>query len=262
MIEKSSTTPQPAQAVKPKAINWAKIILSAVLGFGLLLGAAFAGYWYGTQETSKLKEQISNLRAELADSVGQPKTQSQETLPPSGGTANWKLYENRTLGFSFRHPNLTEVGVGYGSDPIRGEDKFEKFLCLRDNVITGEAFNGICVSVSKVPISDFPMFVQEIKKTLLEWQLDYERVQNQLPTERVVGDEVVGDESEEVVIIGGVDSVKLDGYFIRGPLTIYLSQIPNNKRVLLIEKHEISDEYEFAKNLIFNQILSTFRFLD
>lgn len=36
---------------EPKSTNWPKIILVAVLGFGLLAGSAYIGYWYGIESS-------------------------------------------------------------------------------------------------------------------------------------------------------------------------------------------------------------------
>ena len=48
-----TTQPRP----KDDGRNWPKVILIAVLGLGLLAGACYAGYYYGTQEISNLKTQ-------------------------------------------------------------------------------------------------------------------------------------------------------------------------------------------------------------
>jgi len=55
MPEEVFETPQPTPPVAgPKLTNWPKIILAAVFGFALLVGAAYAGYWYGTRTIPSL----------------------------------------------------------------------------------------------------------------------------------------------------------------------------------------------------------------
>jgi len=49
-------TPQPVQPTESKSTDWIKITLAAVLGFGLLAGSAYAGYWYGTQQVQPVEE--------------------------------------------------------------------------------------------------------------------------------------------------------------------------------------------------------------
>jgi len=58
MPEETFETSQPIPPVtESKTTNWSKVILVAALGFGLLLGAAYAGYWYGTQRTQQIGAQ-------------------------------------------------------------------------------------------------------------------------------------------------------------------------------------------------------------
>mgnify|MGYP001086579311 CR=1 FL=1 len=41
--------------VESKSSDWPKIILVAVLGLGLLVGAAYVGYWYGAQQVQQIE---------------------------------------------------------------------------------------------------------------------------------------------------------------------------------------------------------------
>jgi hypothetical protein len=54
-----------AEALSPiefKPTNWPRIILAAVLGFGLLAGAAYAGYCYGTCQPKLTEESVVSKR--------------------------------------------------------------------------------------------------------------------------------------------------------------------------------------------------------
>ena len=42
--------------VEPKSTDWTKVILTAVIGFGLLAGSAYAGYYYGTQQVQQIEK--------------------------------------------------------------------------------------------------------------------------------------------------------------------------------------------------------------
>jgi hypothetical protein len=58
-------TPQPTQpVVESKPTNWPKIILAAIVGFGLLVSAAYAGYWFGTQQEQLSKELYPSMTPE------------------------------------------------------------------------------------------------------------------------------------------------------------------------------------------------------
>jgi hypothetical protein len=110
MPEEIVATTQPTPpATEPQTTNWPRVILVAVLGFGLLFGAAYAGYWYGTQEISNLKNQISNL---------QPNTQIQEvptpqSVPSTTIPVSWEAYTNSELGYTIGYP----PGWGYAEEP-------------------------------------------------------------------------------------------------------------------------------------------------
>ncbi|MBM4402144.1 MAG: hypothetical protein FJ044_02770 [Candidatus Cloacimonetes bacterium] len=97
--------------------KWPKIILVAIFGFALLFAAVCAGYWYGTQEISNLKNQISNLQLKIQIQV--TPTPTLTATPEATPTPlsidlpdNWKTY-NKTFGgtnFFFRYPETHEIG--------------------------------------------------------------------------------------------------------------------------------------------------------
>lgn len=65
MPEEISPTIETSQPVtETKTTNRPKIVLAAVLGFGLLIGAAYAGYWYSTKQL-KNPAQVSTPTLEI-----------------------------------------------------------------------------------------------------------------------------------------------------------------------------------------------------
>ena len=56
MPEENFETPQTTPPVKQKSTDWTKIILVAAIGLGLLAGAAYAGYYYGTQQVRPVEK--------------------------------------------------------------------------------------------------------------------------------------------------------------------------------------------------------------
>ena len=102
-------TPQsPARGWSSSGRNWPKIILAVALGFGLLAGSAYAGYWYGTQQVQSIEKP--------SPTVSQPTTTPTPT-PPAGDQTNespirevsyakadgWSDFTSPT-GYSFQHP--------------------------------------------------------------------------------------------------------------------------------------------------------------
>ena len=89
-------TPQPTQPVETKSSDWPKIILVAVLGLGLLVGAAYAGYWYGTQQVQQ-QENPTPI-------VSQPTTTPTPTPTVEDQTKDWKTYTNDKCGYLLKYP--------------------------------------------------------------------------------------------------------------------------------------------------------------
>ncbi len=97
MPEEISENPQPVTESKPT--SWPKVILVAVLGFGLLTGAAYAGYWYGT-ESANLKTQSAKLP---------PKTQAPENPTSEPTPTPTPLVENQTDESSIRKIDYAKI---------------------------------------------------------------------------------------------------------------------------------------------------------
>jgi len=74
--------------------------LVVVLGFALLAGAAYAGYWYGT-ERAKVKEQS----AKPTPVVSQPIPTPTPTPTVEDETKDWKTYTNTTYAYEFKYPS-------------------------------------------------------------------------------------------------------------------------------------------------------------
>jgi len=107
MPEEIVETPQTAEPmVESKATNWPKVILAAVLGFGLLFGAAYAGYWYGT-ESAKVKSQISKPTT-VAQPTPTPESLFKPTPTPTPAvedeTKDWRTYTNTRFGYEMKYP--------------------------------------------------------------------------------------------------------------------------------------------------------------
>ncbi len=78
--------------------NWPKVILAAVLGFGLLAASAYCGYYYGTQQVQQVGTSTS------AVSQPTPTPTSTQEIEPYWYTKNWESYENTQMKFSVKHP--------------------------------------------------------------------------------------------------------------------------------------------------------------
>lgn len=95
--EQSTQTSEIPQS--PKFPDWPKIILATVLGFGLLVGAIYAGYWYGAQQTQQVESPVAAYQL----------TPTPITEPTND--SNWNLYTNKEYGFSVEYPAGWEVSI-------------------------------------------------------------------------------------------------------------------------------------------------------
>ena len=125
-------TPQTAQPTEQKSTDWTKIILAALVGFGLLVGSAYAGYWYGTQQVQPAEE--------LTPAVSQPTTKPTPTPTPTptqtvtDPTTDWKSCANPKLNVSIKYPSSWSCVVdteprtsNYNIELIRSDGKKVSF---------------------------------------------------------------------------------------------------------------------------------------
>ncbi len=83
-VETSQSTTAP---VEQKSTDWIKIILTAVLGFGLLAGSAYAGYYYGTQQVQE-PETPSPVASQPRPEADRPLDETPTPTPPIEDESN------------------------------------------------------------------------------------------------------------------------------------------------------------------------------
>ena len=93
-------TPQPVQPTESKSTDWTKIILAAVVGFGLLAGSAYAGYYYGTQQVQPAEE----LTPAVSQPTPTPEPTPTPTKPVTDPTAGWNTYTDTRFRYSVKYP--------------------------------------------------------------------------------------------------------------------------------------------------------------
>jgi len=115
----TTETPQPQPKVdRPlddttKSTDWTKIILAALVGFGLLAGSAYAGYYYGTQQVQPVEKPAPTV-SQPQPEADRPLDETPEpTLPiVEDGTEDWKTYTDITHNFSIKYPSSWQVTTG------------------------------------------------------------------------------------------------------------------------------------------------------
>lgn len=235
-------TPQPIP--EPKNTNWPRIILAAVLGLGLLAGAAYAGYWYGTQEISNLKNQISKLQLKTQVQVTSTPTPAPllETTPtPTSSiedeTKSWKVYRSTRFSYEIKYPlEMTLEGRPTGAPDYYDDVSFS---IIGETQPEGAHFSdGLSVSVRR---EDNPK-----ELSLSDWV--EEKFAGGYPTVTKIED----------VSMRGLVAVRAVGYGVSPFDEVFLLQ---NKHVLIVGASYVGpngDRYEE----IFNLVLSTFKFLN
>ena len=233
--------------VEPKSTNWPKIILATIFGLALLCAATYAGYWYGT-ESVKVKSQISK-----------PTTVAQPTPKPTQSVEvkDWKTYQSSKMGFSIKCPPDLKVFLDAPvQDVTTRADYFLATLSTEQKV---EPEEGIKEELMFIEIGSWKGFTPAYEEgATFQDFIDREvaffksRWDPQLKTEDFILD------NNPAIKTSHIKSPILDSSYKQVVIVVYT------------EKDEYM--YEIAcwvdlerQNIylpIFNQILSTFEFLD
>ncbi len=233
MPEEILETPQPVQPVETKSTDWPKIILATVLGFGLLAGSAYVGYWYGTQQIQPVTEPTPIV----SQPTTKPTPTPEPTTPPiTDPTAGWETFTDVERRFSFRYPPTWEMNKVRGR--MTGEIVSFDFWGPTQKPNT-ELYDGIAV-----------IFAERENTEDLSSK-EYALKEN--PPERDTG----VTESEETISVGGRTGYKLVVSGLGKSILIYL---PLGNKILEIIIFGAIDNAQYSNQ--YNQILSTFKFLD
>lgn len=128
MPEEVLETPQP---IEQKSTDWPKIILAAVLGLGLLAGAAYAGYWYGIQQVQPVEKPAPVVSQPTPKSTPTPTPEPTTPSTPivEDETKDWKTYTDSKTSLTFNYPkDWTVSKQGSETNPwidISSPDKAE-----------------------------------------------------------------------------------------------------------------------------------------
>lgn len=229
MPEEVLETPQPTQPTESKSTDWTKIILAAVIGLGLLAGAAYAGYYYGTQQVQQPEKP--------APVVSPPTTKPTPTPTPS--------VENETIGWNtYMYPSKT--GESYEVKYPQDWSYFEA-SGVEGTSVTFQKGQYSETNFSPETNISIGRTANASKVSLDQWLLD----NNILPRS---GDPVI--EVSEVVV-GGIRGKQLISAKDGGRV-VYLAY---GNYVFKITETLTGGDIEQTKE-VFDQILSTFRFLE
>ncbi len=257
MPEETFETPQPIQPIEPKSTNWPKLFLAAVLGFGLLAGAAYAGYWYGAQETSKLQlktqNQVTPTPTPTPTPVPVPAPES-TPAPVTDPTAGWKTYTNGTNGYAVKIPQDWIVDDHKGVFvSVPGEVTFTPPSEVGAEGEAGDVFR------TKVAI--LVMTTEKIRYTLNTQQQFDEWLTKSVSSGEGARLFKIGD-----IRVGGLDAVTFVSRSLAGDSAgAYYGVVTwfrKNGANYYLELYSTSENKASQFASIYNQILSTFKFLD
>ena len=212
------------------------IIILALITFGVALTLYF---------NTNLLKNIKNKPTPSPESSVQT-----QPSPTPDETANWKTYTNSNLGFSLKYPEFLCVE---SRDTVRIElrncviDEFGANYPLSQ--IPPEAFVRISITVDKI---DHNISIEEyLNQKYPPNKYGLPSYQNQEATmEKITIDNQPGRLSEKGMLFEN---------------TVKTAWIKNNTRIYEIttySREETGGEYSQKASRVFDQILSTFRFLD
>ncbi len=230
MPEEVFETPQPTQpVVESKPTNWPRVILAAVLGLGLLATAAYAGYYYGTQQVQPAEKPTPVSRPAP---TATPKTTPTPIPVVEDETSGWKtyMYQSKTGGsYEVRYPTDWSFVEAEGAYVRFQKGQYSEELPLTETYI----------SIHRKDNGN--------KRSLDQWLIENKIIPS-------TGDPAI--ESEDVVV-GGVKgkqfiSTRDGGKIIYLPYGSYVFQLTS---VLMGENMG-------ETKTVFDLMLSTFKFLD
>ena len=225
-------TPPPMESV-PRKIFTPKFI--GVVALLLVLGAgAYAGIWYW-QNQQAAQEIVPTFTPRPSVSV-----------TPTPDTSTWKTYTNTQYGFEIKYPNDFEVTKGY----------YDSSLSLAKNVVIGDGkskclTDGGLEKLKYFEINDFGNINQnQTAKDLIidEYVYTLSKRSNYLSAieEKIINDTT----SYQFTSNGGYIYKDGSGGVAACPSKFIYLATPKGKGL----------EIYFPNELIFNQILSTFKF--
>ena len=240
MPEEILETPQPTQPVtESKSTDWTKIILVSVLSLGLLAGAAYAGYYYGTQQAQPAKEPtpaVSQPQPEADRPLDE--TPAEPTTAPvvEDETKDWKTYTETVHSFSLEYPSSWQVAKGNEHAPSIPSSMTE-IIKLQSKVGT--------IDVSIIP------WHNNLKKDLREELSSF--------ISSYFGETEVSYESTQLD-----KQAALRGSYLQSAMgsqtKVILTAVEKGDYVLFLQtQFDIEDSSRLG---LYNQILSTFKFLD
>ena len=236
-------TPQSQGATTPKSTNWKKIILT-VLIISVVTGVIIGAYWFF----------VLNKSSDVSDLTGPvPKPQVSTSTPSAkkDETAGWKVFKSAKVTYEFKYP------------PSFGLSEKEKSITIKPSEYSETSIESCGPQVLtkgwRMSVTYDDSFVGE--KITLKQLTNYEFAFTSKDFEKVEKYETTLD---------GQEAMRLT---YKGPLKIsdcYLSPTESMERILTVNKdglyfaieaRYLNKDKESVIN-IFNQILSTFKFLD
>jgi len=232
--------------------------LAAIFGFALLFGAAYTGYWYGT-ESAKVKEQSAKPTPVVSQPTPTPESLFKPTPTPTptveDKTKDWKTYTNETLGYTIKIPQDWVIdehkGVFIG---LAGEATFTPSSEIEET-------QGEGADVFRTKVAILAMTTEKVRYNLnTKQQFD----------EWLVKD-VSSGEGERLfkignIKVGGFDTVRFVSRALPGdPAESYygiITWLRRNGTNYYMELYSINETSASKFTSIYNQILSTFKFLE
>ncbi len=225
MPEEIFETLQPIQPVESKSSDWPKIVLAAVLGFGLLAGAAYTGYYYGTQQVQQPEKPTPIASQPTPKPTPTPEATPSHTPTVENETKDWKTYTYPSKtgeSYEIKYPQdwsyVESSGVGAAGVEFRKDQYSEAYVYV---LRRGNAD----------------------QMSLDQWLEHDKRVES---TTTVSG-----------IIVSGIDSILVTDAE-SGERDVYLAY---GNYIFTISETLMGKDAEETKT-VFDAMLSTFRFID
>ncbi len=213
----------------PKSSNTRLIVLFSAL---ILIFSGATGFLY--YQNQQLKSMLATYQA--------PSPTPTATPDP---TANWKTYTDTKYNFTFKYPNNIREVEGGVSGPTNGSPKHLASFSDPTTVMEGTdaAFDGFSVYIASINNKTFEEYIRKEKS-------DREN-------RDVVNWDATGSSIRSMYQYSEKSWVALNGPAFPN-ITVYYLALPDGKNIISFARSNKTKEFL----VVFNQVLSTFTFLD
>ena len=229
---------QPQYTTSTQQVNWKRVVWIVAAAVVILAIVTLLWWWFVLRAPSQAPSPTTTPSQKQLTPNATPSAKKDET-------EGWKTFSKEGITFKYPPRLRSCCGIQLWVEN-QGQEELGIFGDVPETELgSDKPFDGLAIAVDP-NISNKP-FAQYIESKKEEWRQNFKQFTGQFPT----------NVQETEIVIAGQNAILLKGLVWFGIDIIYVP-FPNSQKVLIIGKNKTSSD-SFKE---FDQILSTFRFLD